>query len=508
MKMKIRAFIRIIPVVAAMLTAASAAAVTWNDSVMYKAEAVFSFAGGKHTPFWLFNNEQGMSSLEKNNGYLRLGAFKPMHEDRRFSWGAGVDLAAGYRQQSPFFIQQLYGEVRYRCLDAMLGAKELQGEMCNPRLSSGNLLFSGNGRPIPQLRLGIFDYADVWGCKGWFAVKGYISFGKFTDGKWQKSWARTDDYLDKDGNPVSGQIRNEGVWYHSKGLFLRGGNTERFPLTLEAGIEMATQFGGTSWFLHKGKLYKEDIPLSFKSFFKAFIPLEGGDDTFVGEQTNVQGNFLGNYTLALSWMPRHQDWGVKVYYQHFFEDHSMLFWDYPWRDGMWGVEAKLPQNPFVSTIVYEFLHMKDQSGPVYWDHTDNLDIQVSGRDGYYSHYIYNAWQHWGRILGNPLILSPIYNDGIMYVRSNRVIAHHLGFEGFPARGVGYRVLLSYSRNWGTYGTPLPEVQDNFNALAEVSWQPRKLKGWKGTFSFGADAGKLIGRSIGVQIGIEKSGKLF
>lgn len=482
----------------------------WNDSVMYRGEAVFSFAGGQNTPFWLVNNLQGMSSIRKNNGYLRLGAFKPQHEDKRFSWGAGVELAAGYRQQSPFFIQQLYAEVRYRCLDAMVGAKEMSGEINNPRLSSGNLLFSNNARPIPQIRLGIFDFADIWGTKGWLGIKGYLAFGKFTDTNWQKDWTKFEEGVTKEDGvlkEIEWQRHVEGALFHSKGLWLRAGNTKKFPLTFEAGIEMATQFGGESWYKTNGEWHHVKAPSGLKAWWKALVPLAGGDDAVNADQTNVQGNFLGNYTFALSWLPQ-QDWGVKVYWEHMFEDHSQLYVEYPWHDGQWGVEARLPKNPIVSNIVYEFLYMKDQSGPVYWDHTHNLDIQVSGRDNYYDNYMYVAWQHWGRIIGNPMILSPIYNDGNLMLRTNRVMGHHLGFEGQPLSQLGYRVLLSYSQNWGTYDIPLPEVEENFNMLVELNWRPPKLKGWEGKLSIGVDAGDLIGNSIGAQIGISKSGKIF
>ncbi len=32
--------------------------------------------------------------------------------------------------------------------------------------------------------------------------------------------------------------------YNSKGIWIRNGNASKFPLVFEAGLEMATQFGG------------------------------------------------------------------------------------------------------------------------------------------------------------------------------------------------------------------------------------------------------------------------
>ncbi|RHR91238.1 hypothetical protein DWW23_26090, partial [Parabacteroides sp. AF14-59] len=42
----------------------------------YRTETGIGFSGGEHTPFWLTANKQGLSSIEKNNGYLRAGIFR------------------------------------------------------------------------------------------------------------------------------------------------------------------------------------------------------------------------------------------------------------------------------------------------------------------------------------------------------------------------------------------------------------------------------------------------
>ena len=83
-----------------------------NDSIRYEAETVATFSGGEYTPFWLMNNLQGLGSPTKNNGYVRAGVFKDIDRDKRFSWGAGVDLAAGWNMTAPFSVHQLYGEIK------------------------------------------------------------------------------------------------------------------------------------------------------------------------------------------------------------------------------------------------------------------------------------------------------------------------------------------------------------------------------------------------------------
>ena len=459
------------------------------DSLYYKVEGQVSFSSGKHTPFWLVNNRQGLSSIEKNNGYLRAGLFRHIDDEKRFSWGAGVDLACAYNFTSSFIIQQLYGEVKYRSLKLMVGSKEIQGEFNNPRLSSGNLLYSGNARPIPQIRVGIPKYTIVPWTKNWLSVKGYIAYGMFTDDNWQK------DFISP------GAKHTKHVLYHSKGLFLKVANFDKFPAWVEGGLEMAAQFGGQS--ISGSNVI--DMPNKLKDFFKVFFPTSGDSNTPFGEQANVYGNHVGSWNIKAGWNIK-PDLTASIYYQHYFEDHSMMFFDYQWKDGLWGVEVALPKNPFVSTVVYEYLYTKDQSSPVYWDHTDKIPEQISGRDDYYNHYIYSGWQHWGMGIGNPLIISPIYNaDGTIMFKNNRVISHHLGFMGNPINELEYRVLLSYTRSWGTYSYPLDDVMKNVNGLLEVTYSPKQLPGASGTLSFGMDGGGLLGRSNGVMLTLRKTG---
>jgi hypothetical protein len=476
-------------VVAAMLPTIAHA--EWNDSIRYKAEIHASLGDGDYSPLWLMSNQYGLSSAKSNSGYLRLGAFHDMDKSKRFTWGAGVDLAVAAGFTSVFIPQQIYGEVKYRCLNIMVGQKEIYDGFTDPELSSGSLTYSRNARPLPQVRAGIFDYANVWGCKEMFAIKGYIAYGAFTDDWWIKRWQDTS------------RSYTLNTLYCSRAIYFRGGNAKKFPLEGELGLEMATQFGGKTWNPSSGSWEKH--PTYAKAWIKALIPMKGGSDTSYGEQTNVEGNMLGNWSASLKWEdPR--GWMVRLYYQHYYEDHSMLFFDYPWKDGLFGAQAKLPKNRFVSDIVAEVLYMKDQAGPVYWDHTPEINYQISGRDGYYDHYIYNGWQHWGMGIGNPLMVSPIYNSNHnIYFYQTRVMSEHLGLKGEPSSQVGWRLLATHTRSWGVYSSPNEKVESDFSLLAEVKYHPARLKGWEGALSFAFDAGSLLGHNYGVGITISKSG---
>lgn len=468
-----------------------------SDSIYrYSVELNGAASTGEHTPFWLANNRFGLSSIKKTNGYLRASFFREERRDKPFSWDFGVDLAVAGGYTSTFIIQQLYGAVHYRCLDLSVGSRESTSGMVNPELSSGDLLFSANARPIPQARLGIERYTYIPWTKNLLAVKGYISLGAFTDQDWQYTAVGP-----------SGR-RSKHVLFHSKGLFLRWGNPDRSPITVEGGLEMAAQWGGTIY-LPDGQVIKMGHGL--KDLWKIIVPTgadQTGNPTLAGEVSNVAGNHVGQWSAAVGYHKKGSPWGARIYYEHFFEDHSMMFFDYVWKDMLLGVEIDLPDNPVVSKFVYEYINTRDQAGPVYWDHTPEIPEQVSGQDEYYNHAFYPGWQHWGMGIGNPLLISPVYNtDGTLEFRHNRIKGHHFGWQGSPLPSLQYRVLLSLTRSWGSYPLPTPEVERNFNALLELTWSPAKLNGWRGRLGIGADGGGLLGRSFGAMLTISKTGWL-
>jgi len=496
---------KIISLVAIIGFTMTAAAVEMPDSTYsYSIEAAASLSSGQSTPFWLVNNRQGLSSLDKSNGYLRAGIFKHEHYDRRFDWEAGADLVLPYNFTSKFVIQQLYGGVRYRSLNLTIGAKQWNNGVVSAELSSGDMLFSQNVRPIPQVMLEMPKYEFVPYTDKWLSARGYFSVGMYTDWRWERSRAG-----------------ENGSWtehrmIHTKGLFLKGGNADRFPLTIEGGLEMGSQWGGTLHYVDRytNERYTVKLPTGFKDFMKVVIPMSGGnasDPHQMGEITNVYGNHVGQWSLAINYEPKDIDWKVRAYYEHFFDDHSMMFFDHAWKDMLLGVQVEFPKNPVISKFVYEYLNTKDQSGSVYWDKTDEVPSQISGRDNYYSHGLYTGWQTWGMGQGNPLLISPIYNipgqiDSYEFM-NNRIKGHHFGWSGTPHPDVDYRVLLTYTRSWGSYVYPAPSIRHNFNALLEMTYRPHQLPGWAARLGLAADGGRLLGKSFGAMLTISKSGWL-
>lgn len=473
-----------------------------TDETHYSVEMSVVTSSGDAAPFWMSANKYGLSSIEPNSGYLRTGLFRSEETDSLLNWryGYGLDVALPVQYTSHFVIHQAYGTVQYKNARLTVGAKETPVEMLNSRLSSGGMTLSGNYRPIPQVR---FELPDWWVwhfTNDWVSVKGHISYGLYTDSNWQEDFT------------PSNSIYTKKSLFHSKAGFVRVGREDVFPLTATLGLQMACQFGGYGYNVadrddDRNMLNDINLGNGLKSFWNAFIP--GGNDVNDGDYSNTEGNHTGNWYFDLNYQGG--GWKVKAYAEHFFEDHSQMFVQYGWRDMLWGLEAELPDNPFVGNVVVEYLKTDDQTSGLYHDKNDLVPEQISGKDDYYNHHVYGAWQHWGQAMGNPLLLSPIYNNGgQLTFLHNRVRAVHVGLGGQPRAELRYRLLFSHLKSLGTYDKPSidPEYQNYFMAELTYSPQMKSLKGWSLTGAFGYNNGDMTGNSNGFSLSICKTGKLF
>lgn len=470
---------------------------TTDPSLTYHVETGATAGRGNYAPLWFTANRNGLSSIEPNSAYLEAGLTFNRKLKHHWNLQAGLDLATAANNTSAFIIQQAYADISWQCLSMSVGSKERDPFGKNPQLSSGGMVEGNNTRPVPQVRVGIEEFTDVPFTNAWLKVKGYIAYGRFTDDRWQR------DYVAVNKQYV------EDILYHSKSLLFRIGKKEKFPLELDFGMIMAAQFGGKVYEYDANRHPKQiyTMPNGIKEFFDVFIPGKGGDDSPWGDQVNILGNHVGSWNLSLSYYL--DNWVLRGYYEHFFDDHSQMFFEYGrWKDGHIGLEVTLPHNRWVSTFVWEGLATKDQTGPMLYDGFAGhfSEYQISAKDNYYNNYYYQSWQHWGMGMGNPLLPAPLYNeDGSLLFKSNRILSQHIGFNGNPSKEISYRVLMSYTRHWGTYDNPLDEVRKQFNSLYEVTYSPRKLRGWSISAAQGLDHGTYLGNNTGGMLVIKKEG---
>lgn len=477
-----------------------------------------SMSSGK-TPLWLNANKYGLSSLDNANGYVRAAIGRQLNQDSTRRWGLGyrADVVVAQNYPSRFIVQQAYVEGRWLKGVLTVGSKEMPMELKDNALSSGSQTLGINARPVPQARLALNEYWAIPVTNGWVSLKGHIAYGITTDGKWQENF-------------TGGNSRySKGVLYHSKAGYVKIGNDYNFcPWSIELGMEMATQFGGKTHTIDDdGNWVVIEGGKGLKDFWNALKG--GGSDVIETKYKNVEGNVLGSYVARFNYDA--DTWNLGVYADHFFEDHSEMFfadyngygtgeeWDkkkdskylvYSLKDIMLGMDLEFRDCYWLKKLVFEYIYTKYQSGPIYHDHTQSISDHIGGEDNYYNHGIYGAWQHWGQVMGNPLYRSPIYNDdSTINVDNNRFYAFHLGVSGNPSDVFGYRLLATYQKGFGTYTKPYLRPKESVNLMvqADYSFVQGKLAGTYICCGVGADIGTIYGHNYGVQLTIGKKFKV-
>lgn len=486
---------------------------TLTDGLEYRLSAEASVSGGDHTPLWLNANKYGLSSLEKNNGYLRAALFRPLSTDsaRKFGIGYGVDLAVAYHYTSRVVAQQVFFEGRWLNGTLTIGSKEQPVELKNPQLSSGAQTLGINARPVPMVRLALPEYWTIPVLGRWLHLKGHLAYGMTTDDGWQKDFTHQQSRY------------TEHALLHTKAGYLKVGHADR-PFSVEVGLEMAAQFGGTAYLPVDGTMTKMENAKGVKAFWDALIPGGSGSDEGTSAYQNMDGNQLGSWVVRLNYDK--PSWRVSLYADHFFEDHSAMFhldydgygkgdqWNewvdkhwivYDLRDMLIGAELNMKQGTWLRDVVAEFIYTKYQSGAVYHDRSRLISDHVAGIDNYYNHHIYTGWQHWGQVMGNPLYRSPLYNEGDIHVQNNRFVAWHLGLAGQPLPQLDYRLLATFQTGYGTYAQPYLPRHHSRSLLAEAVWHLQG--GWSLAGRLGLDHGTILGNNVGLQLTVTKMGVL-
>ncbi|MDR1258732.1 MAG: capsule assembly Wzi family protein [Tannerellaceae bacterium] len=465
-----------------------------NDGLAYKTEIFASGASGDYTPFWLVSNRNGIVPLEAGNGYLSAGMFYSQHLNDRIRWAAGADIAAVTPRYRNVIIRQLYAEIAYRSLMLSIGSKEQYNSLWDKDLSSGDMVLSTNARPIPEIKISMPDFNPVPGTGKWLYIKGSFSVGHSFD----------TDYLDR-FTEVSKAFYVKDMYWHYKSVFFRVEAPEnRFPLSLELGLQHGAQWGGVST---NPKIGRQ--PYSLSDFARVVMGMGGGDDATLSDSINVLGNHYGSYDIKL--MYKGANWAVQAYHQRYFEDKSGTIFGNGW-DGLWGVQLYLPEVPWLQKILVERLDTRDQTGPFHFisfDHQQHPGVG-GGADDYYNNGEYTTGlSYFNRSAGSPLLPSPEYNtDGTVGFKNTRVLDWHFGMAGNVSPHLSYRLLFTVMESWGRHYRPFLNRKTGASGLLEVTYRHPRLEGWLFTASVASDTGNTFGKEgIGFGLHISKCGIL-
>ena len=477
----------------------------------YQAETFGSVASGEHTPFWMVNHNWGMTALEANNFYVRGGVFHRQRINKDWSWDAGIDLAGG--SSSPYgkvWVQQLYGRLNWKIWRIDLGPREEYVSFLNPYLSSGDFTNSNNARPLPQLKGSIPDFVLIPYTKGNVFFKGDCSIGKYLDGQWQEDHAR----------PTS-SIYAKDVLDHRKSLYFRFGDIEtRHKMQFIFGVVHVAQWGGTlygyEWAENVGWQHAvQKQPTGVGDFLRVFLAREGSASSSLTDRSYVAGSHWGAYLFKWDYKLPNDD-RLSVYLNHFFEDGSgMTFENY--RDGLRGLEYKTKKKGWISGAVFEYIYTKQQTGPIHFnitmddEHQAKLISKGNGNDDYYNNVDYTqSSSYFGKTMGTPLLLSPEYNtEGGVNFQSNRIIAFHLGLEGYCHPAIQYRLLLTTGQTWGRYYVPYTAVKKGFASQLELIYRPVRQSDWNLKLSLACNTGEFFrGDTFGAGITLAKQGIIY
>ena len=221
--------------------------------LLFGVETVAVTGSGDNSSFWHTSNRQGLPSVQSNQGYIHISSLGGLFSPKGFNVDYGVDLGVGYNLELDCFLHQLFVNLNYKWLGLDVGMKERWNDK-NHTLSTGALTWSGNSKPIPEIRAGIPDFVCIPLFGKWFSVKGHIGYGRMTDDLWRQSHGK-------------GTYTSE-VLFHSKSAFIRLGVEERFPLQVTLGLEMNNMFGGT---IHRG-VTEKSMPKDASAYWTALFP--------------------------------------------------------------------------------------------------------------------------------------------------------------------------------------------------------------------------------------------
>jgi len=499
----------ILTLLATAIAAAAPLRVAAEETVGYEAAAIFNAGSGDFAPYYIASNRHGVLT-QSSGALLDICATRGLDLTQRFSYAYGAEFVTGYSSRTGYmrynpeskafyshdeepaaiWLQQLYGEVKYRGVFLTVGMKERESALLNFRLSSGDIVESGNSRPIPEVRVGFVDFQDIPLTDGWVQIQGEIGYGKFADNDWMKGHYNYYDWH-----------INLSALYHYKRCYFRTNPAQ--PVSVTVGMQSAGQFGGTTYVYANGAETKRiKGRASVKDFFNMLIPKQQSGSRF------YDGNSLGSWDIMARYRFNNGA-QLKAYLQKPWEDGSGIGWMNGF-DGLWGVEyAAADHDAIVSGAVLEYVDFTNQSGPIHWSPGDSpgttITSNATGADAYYNNFQYNSYMNYGMSIGTPFLPSPIYNrDGYTAYIDTRVRGFHAGITGRICN-VGYRVLGGYRKGWGDGKQPTATSRHDTSMMIEGDYTLPAVPALQLKAQVGFDSGSMFGDNFGACVTVAYRG---
>ena len=429
------------------------------------------FLLNKNQPFWLVSNN--------HNIYQKGSVINFEYSNKNKVLDYGLDIAFPIDSPEMMFFNKAHITLTKNNLFFSIGRKKFDNE--NFILSSGSMIESSNALPIPKVSFGIDEYHEIEIGKIQFLLNGNFAHG----------------WLDK-GQYIKAPFLHEKSIYVKKNLF------DDYSFSL--GLVHKVIWGGET----KSHGFQSS---KFTDYTRVVFARPGSKNSIDQEKENALGNHLGIWDFSIE--KEFNSKLIRIHLEHPFEDESSARWILNEFDGKYGISIFEKNSNFLSHFIYEYINTMDQSG------SQGASDSTYGWDNYYNHYIYQSgWTYHSRVIGNPLFTigsnKGRYSDG-HYIINNRIKAHHIGLAGSVSNVINYRILFTYSENFGIF----PD-QDYYYSINEIYNFDKGLiqrsalieliydRFWRNlnlTIAYGLDNGQLLTKTDSFVIKIDYKFKL-
>lgn len=482
-------------------------------TIPWEATTTVNAGSGNFAPYYIMSNSHGLPT-QPIAAYETASLKRKLSTEHRFEYGFGAKASAGWnkgtgyarydgtelrmekRHQPYIFLQELYGEVKFRGVFLTVGMKENDRSLFDSQLGIGDITLSENARAVPQVRIGFIDFQNIPFTNKWVQIQAEAAYGKFMDSRW----------LEDHYNYYNSFITT-GTWFHYKRCYFRTNPDKPFSVTV--GMQHAAQFGGDWRVYEDGQLtYRHKQKTGLKDFLDVFVQKKGKSGSTDGDRQYYNGNHLGSWDFQAHYRLR-SGHTLTAYFQWPWEDGSGIG-KLNGFDGVWGLKYEAPGRAVITGAAVEYIDFTNQSGPIHWapgDHPGTgIHGEATGADDYYNNFMYNGWTNYGMSLGTPFITAPVYNrDGYMRYADNRIRGFQAAVKGNAVKNLEYRLTASHRTSWGTYLSPRDRKLHDFSMMAEATYSFPKIKGLslRGVVAF--DSGSLMGNNAGVLVSLTYSG---
>lgn len=458
-------------------------------------------AGGVATsndqvPFWMRANQFGNIPLHGISGILSGNIRKTYKNDNHlFDWGFGFEGRLNAGSEVQFIFAEAYAKARVGIFELRAGrSKQIMG-LVDSTLSVGSFSMSGNALGVPKIELSVPEFYTLPFLGNLIAFKGNFVHG----------WLGTVEAM-----KIRQRISSVNTYFHQKSLYLRLGKPE-------GKIRLYGGFNHQAFWGNEKKTYGSAFKLSVLESYKYVLFGKTMDKSLNGFETGKIGNHLGSIDLGIDLIIG----GINLFaYRQNFYDVGALSKLANIKDGLNGIRIEnrnlTKGNFYWKKLLLEFLYTKSQAGE------PDAKFTKSGDENYYNGFYIEGWSYKQIGLGTPFVSSKIStrsgfpNDPRDFFNNNRVSVLNLGIE-FVIYGFSVLNKLSYSNNYGTYGTSpyghsLGDIRspnhgifpksNQFSGILDV--RKDVLKGLEIGGTLALDAGELLNDCTGIILNVRKT----